>query len=318
MASFFADFLPVMLAQAFSSRQIVRIPEPTEVMESGENVVEYNEAMATKFAVAYAAGLEVAYRAMKQTAGGKAMDLACGPGHNTICYAKYLRFNEVVGTDLSEGMVRAANENALREGLAGSIRFEVRDATQFDANRARKWDLLTFNHAAHHMPTIDVLSEVLRSMDRYARRDGLVMVMDLVRLRTAKLNARFVDTLGHDYVKRGLQNYFNDFRNSMLASWTPAELISAVPTDTDRWWCHLVPRGLPTTQILLGLPVGRRRVFLRRGWGVRSNPLISDWYPRWEREVGSAWARETLHDARLLWLTLRLGSKTMIAPAGGN
>ena len=315
MATFFADFLPMMVAQALGLGQVPRIPEPSGVMAGEENVVEYNEAMATKFAVAYAAGLEIVHRVMEKVSGGSAMDLACGPGHNTMCFAKYLGFDEVLGTDLSECMVRAATENAHREGLAGKIRFEVRDAVQPDESTAGKWDLVTFCHAAHHMPTIDMLAQVLRCMDHYAKRDGLVMVMDLVRLRTAKLNDRFVNVLGHDYLERGLQHYFKDFQNSMLASWTPAEMVSAVPRETRRWWCHLLPRGLPTTQILLGLPVGRKQVFVRSGWGVAGHPLFREWYSRWERQVSPAWAKETLHDAKLLWMTLFRGSKRMFPPS---
>ena len=304
----------MMIAQAFCRRQEPRIPEPEEVMEGEENVVEYNEAMTTKFAVAYAAGLEVVHRAMAQTSGGSVMDLACGPGHNTMCFAKYLGFDQVLGTDLSSQMVRAATENAAREGMKDAVRFEVCDATHFDESTAGNWDLVTFSHAAHHMPTIEVLAKVIGAMDRYAKRDGLVMIMDLVRLKTEKLNTRFVNTLGHDYIERGLEHYFTDFRNSMSASWTPEEMLSAIPSDSERWWCQLVPRGLPTTQVLVGLPVGRKKLFLRRGWGVKTHPLFREWYPQWERHVSPLWAKHTLHDATMLWATLFRGSKRMVPP----
>ena len=87
------------------------------------------------------------------------------------------------------------------------------------------------------------------------------MVMDLVRLRTEELTARYVQTLGHDYVERGLPDFFEDFRNSMYAAWTANELFSSIPRDSRRIWCHIVPRALPTVQVILGLPVGRKEPF---------------------------------------------------------
>ena len=85
----------------------------------------------------------------------------------------------------------------------------------------------------------------------------LVMLMDLVRLRTAGITERYINIIGHDYIERGLPNFFDDFRNSMYASYTPEELREAIPRNTARCWCQLVPRGLPGAQIIFGLPEGR-------------------------------------------------------------
>ena len=110
--------------------------------------------------------------------------------------------------------------------------------------------------------------------------------------------------MGHDYIERGLRNFFEDFRNSMYAAWTAKELREAIPRDTDRWWCHIVPRGLPTIQLILGLPVGRKKVFVRSGfpWKPEDNPV--------PREMRMEW--------RLLRMSLAFASRHMIPPRQGS
>jgi len=75
-----------------------------------------------------------------------------------------------------------------------------------------------------------------------------------------------VAILGHDEVERGLPSFLVDFRNAMCAAWKAADLQQAIPTDSRRWWCHIVPRGLPGRQIIPGLPLDRRKPLLRSGF----------------------------------------------------
>ncbi|NIL97581.1 MAG: hypothetical protein GTO62_10720, partial [Planctomycetales bacterium] len=61
----------------------------------------------------------------------------------------------------------------------------------------------------------------------------------------------------------------------MYAAWTPAELLSALPKDSDRYWYQIVPRGLPTIQFLIGLPLGRKKLYTGTGfpWPEKEHPL---------------------------------------------
>jgi len=80
------------------------------------------------------------------------------------------------------------------------------------------FDLTSFTDAAHHMPDLATVGKVISEMDRVTKPDGLVMVMDLVRLRTAALTENYVGLLGADYLKMGLPYFFNQFRDSMYAA----------------------------------------------------------------------------------------------------
>ena len=144
-------------------------------------------------------------------------------------------------------------------------------------------DLSSFTDAAHHLPNLDMVGKILGEMDRITRPDGLVMLMDLARLRTAELTETYVNFLAGDYLTRGLPNMFNDFRNSMYAAWTPSELLTTIPRNSSRVWYHLVSMGLPTIQMIFGLPVGRQELLVRKGlpWDPQDCPVPKEIRVEW-------------------------------------
>ncbi len=277
------DFIRMTFSQQVFRAQFARIPEPSQITDGDDQVTQYDQVMTTQLTIPYAAGLEAAHRARPTVGGGAAADLACGPGHYTLCLARHLGFDSVLGVDLSAPMVDVALKNAAEALLEQRVTFQVGDVTNLEQISDGSLDFTSFNDAAHHMPDLETVTSVLREMQRITKPDGLLMVMDLVRLRTAALTERYVKTLGHDYVERGLSSFYQDFRNSMFAAWTAAELRSAIPPDSRRIWWQFVPRGLPTIQILLGLPEGRSKPLLRSGWPWQEDhhpvplPLRTDW-----------------------------------------
>ncbi|MBI3615862.1 MAG: hypothetical protein HY211_05025 [Candidatus Omnitrophica bacterium] len=174
------------------------------------------------------------------------------------------------------------------------------DVTQPGDFPSGRWDLTSFTMGAHHLPDLETVSRVVKQMDRITQPEGLVMVMDVARLRTARFTEHYVKFMGRDHLKRGLKKLFEDFHHSMYAAWTTREFKTVVPPASTRRWCRLVPFGLPTVQILLGLPVGRKRVFIRPGFSAQENPLIREWAPRWAKENGLQWTKESLAEFSLL------------------
>lgn len=257
------EMLPLIVKQNLGRQVLQRTPEPHRVTDQADNVVQYDRVMETKLAISYAIAIETIYRARTEPFGGRALDVCCGPGHMSITLAKELRLDELVGVDLSAPMVRVASENARARELAG-VSFRTGDATALNDFADGQFDLTTMMDAAHHMPSIEVLGRAIQEMDRVTAEDGLVVVMDLVRLRTRGLTETYIELLAHDYVERGLPAFKDDFRDSMYAAWTPAELRSAVPKQARRHWSLVVPRGLPFAQFLIGFPSTRRSPFLKR------------------------------------------------------
>ena len=279
-------FLPIVFAQS-GKQQLARIQEiSSEITENLDDVLQYNQGMQTALAVAYAVGLTVIHRARPENAvrPARALDLASGPGLYTLCLQNYLGYGKITGIDLSPVMVEVAQKNAQEKKLEAQISFELGDVSEMTQMGDDFFDLTSFTDAAHHMPDLATVEKVISEMDRVTKPDGLVMVMDLARLRTAALTENYVSLLGADYLKMGLPYFFNQFRDSMYAAWTCSELATAIPPNSRRVWCHLFSKELPTLQIILGLQVGRQQAFLRKGypWSPRDCPVPKkyrlDWF----------------------------------------
>ena len=264
-------FIPMILAQS-GAQELKRVPEQSsEVTEAEDDVLQYDQVMGTALAVAYALGLTVIHRARSEPASAatKALDLASGPGLYTLCLQTHLKYGNITGVDLSPTMVGIAQKNARENRLENQVAFQKGDVSDLGKFESDFFDLASFSDAAHHMPDLETVGKVLSEMDRVTKPDGLVMVMDLARLRTGDLTEKYVATLGPDYLKMGIPYFYNQFRDSMYAAWTYAELETAIPKDSRRVWCQLVSKELPTVQIILGLPVGRQQAFVRKGYPWR-------------------------------------------------
>ena len=289
-------FLPMILAQS-GTQELDRTPElSSEVTEANDDVLQYDQVMGTALAVAYALGLTVIHRARSEPAGGPtmALDLASGPGLYTLCLQTYLKYGSITGIDLSPKMVDLAQKNAGKKNLEGQVAFQEGDISDLTKFGNDSFDLTSFTDAAHHMPDLATVGKVLSEMDRVTKPDGLVMVMDLARLRTGALTEKYVATLGADYLKMGIPYFYNQFRDSMYAAWTYSELETAIPKNSRRVWCQLVSKELPTLQVILGLPMGRQEAFVRKGypWHPDECPVPKNYRLDW------FFARMTLFSAK--------------------
>lgn len=255
MASIF-KMLPLIIRQNIGRQKLERIPETfSEVTDAESNVVQYDRVMETKLAISYAIAIETIYKARTTPFGGNALDVCCGPGHLAITMARELKLDSLIGIDLSQPMVDRATKNAREKGMK-NVTFEHGDATQLSQFPDGHFDLTTMMDAAHHMPSLEVLGQVFQQLDRVTANDGLVVVMDLVRLRTREITESYIELLANDYVERGLPAFKKDFADSMFAAWTPHELWQAIPDKSDRIWYLVVPRGLPFAQFVIGSPFG--------------------------------------------------------------
>lgn len=283
-------FASLIMRQNLAKQTLERTPEPEAITDQEAHVAAYDQVMETKLAIPYSLGLEVIYRTRKPALRGKALDLACGPGHMSLYLAKQLELDSIEGIDLSGGMVETANMNAKRQGVR-QANFAVGDVTDLSRYADGAFDLCTFCDAAHHMPDLGTVARVLEEMDRVTKPDGLVLAMDLVRLKTKEITNDYVKAVAKDYAPRGLEAFRADFQNSMYAAWTVEELATAVPTNSTRCWFQWTPNGLPTIQFLIGAPASTDQELLmaEAPSPARVRPSI--------RSLGREWglARRTLN-----------------------
>ena len=276
-------YAPLILKQAVSTQKLERRPEPETITANADNVAEYDRVMTTKLAVAYAVGVEVIHRVRQLQMGGTALDLACGPGHFSLCMTKYLQLDQLVGLDLSKEMVQTAGRNALQQNLQQAS-FDLADVTNLARFPENQFDLTTFTDAAHHMDEIETVRNVLEQADRVTKPEGLVVLMDLVRLKNAKITESYVQLVGGGYHQQGLSLFYDDFYNSMFAAWTVEEMSHAVPQGTGRNWFQLSPRFLPTIQFLFGVPKRQTKLFQRKSvpWDHSNHPLNKELRAEWQ------------------------------------
>lgn len=66
---------------------------------------------------------EIAEEVISEISSGRILDVGTGPGFLPVLIAKKASEIEITGIDLSEGMVRLARKNAMKEGLSERIKF---------------------------------------------------------------------------------------------------------------------------------------------------------------------------------------------------
>lgn len=259
----------MLAAQHFvGSQSLERVPEPDQLMTGKENVDQFDEIINSNVAISFCGALELLFEIRALTLNGKVLDLACGPGHFSLFLAKYGGAGKVVGVDLSEPMLEKARRNAARMGLSHRVEFVLGDITNLPQFHDQEFDLITCTNSAHHLPTLEALKEMLQEMGRLMNEQGTAFVMDLTRLRTFNCVQKYVQLMGQEYLSHGLEKLYEDFRNSMYAAWTPAELRSAIPSTQTHQWHYFAMVPLPVNQFLFAKP---------RSWQMNKSSTAFQW-----------------------------------------
>lgn len=100
----------------------------------------------------------------------RALDFGCGLGRMTRAFAHY--FDECVGVDISEEMVRQAME--LNAGMSG-VSFAVNRATDLGQFGDRSFDFVYSAIALQHVPDRGAIEDYIREFCRLLRPEGLVV-----------------------------------------------------------------------------------------------------------------------------------------------
>ena len=135
--------------------------------------------------------------------GSKILDVCAGTGKQTVAFAK--RGYEVVGIDLSEAMLRVANQKNKYE----NARFAAADATKvpFEDNH---FDVSCVSFALHDMP-LTIREKVLKEMVRVTKSRGKVVIVDY-GLPGNKLGRYLIYQVVRSYETR----YYAEFMKSEL------------------------------------------------------------------------------------------------------
>ncbi len=146
---------------------------------------------------------------------GKILDIGTGTGRIPIKIAKKCPQYLITAIDLSNNMLKVANENKRKYGVKDNIEFQYGDAKKmpFDDDY---FDIVishvTFHHIANPVPA-------LKEANRVLKPGGALIIRDLKRPINKLLVKLFVTIFGSQYDK--IQKKL--FRNSLMAGFTKKE-----------------------------------------------------------------------------------------------
>ena len=212
-----------------------RRPEP-ELMDSEAQTLAYAEADFDEANSLFTSSFTARFADLP--AAGRMADLGCGPGDIAIRMARELPGWSIIGLDAGENMLRRAAERLAGTDVAGRVSF--RQAYLPDPTlETRAFDALISNSLLHHLPDPKVLWQSIVQM---GAPGAVVQVMDLMRPDTEAAAARLVDL----YAEGAPEILREDFYNSLLAAYTPAEISDQllasgldrlkIETPSDRHW----------------------------------------------------------------------------------
>lgn len=132
----------------------------------------------------FAAGHDLALMvdAATPTAAMTVLDVGTAAGHTAFAFAPHVR--EVVGTDVSPGMIAEAERQAAARGIT-NVRFAEADLTALPYPDAA-FDLVTCRMVTHHLPA---LAPLLTDIARVLRPGGQFVVDDVISPENAALAA---------------------------------------------------------------------------------------------------------------------------------
>ena len=187
-----------------------RVLEP-ESMDSCEESEAYDAMDHTEVNIAFVERvLELGAK------GGRFLDIGTGPAEIAIMLSRRLPLLEIIGIDLSLNMLGLGNTRITEAGLADRITLAQADAKDLPYP-SQFFDGVLSNSIIHHIP--DPLP-MLREVSRIIRPDGLILIRDLIRPKTADAALHLVDR----YADGATACQKKMFYDSFLAAFTIPEV----------------------------------------------------------------------------------------------
>jgi len=120
---------------------------------------------------------EAAQDVCSKLTSGRILDIGTGPGYLPIEIAKRSPNLEVVGIDISSGMLKVANRNAIRMGLAKRVRFQFGYAEKLPFEDQYFNFVLSTISLHHWLNPADCTKEIYRVL----RDDGEALIYEIRR-----------------------------------------------------------------------------------------------------------------------------------------
>jgi len=184
-----------------------------EVMDTWQDAVEYDSMDFQEVNEAFSKrALEVGPEE------GLVLDAGTGTARIPILIAKAGKKLKIIGIDLSENMLRVGSKNIERAAAGDHVVLQLVDAKKLPYEDSY-FDIVISNSILHHLP--DPLP-FLMEVKRVVKKDGALLIRDLLRPASIALMDELVAGVGPEYDAR--QKML--FRDSLHASFTLDEVYS--------------------------------------------------------------------------------------------
>jgi len=120
---------------------------------------------------------EVAEEVCLKISSGRMLDVGTGPGYVPFEIAKRVSGLEIIGIDLSSGMVKIAKKKAKESGLSDRVRFEVANAAKLPF-RDGYFDFVMSTLSLHHWLKP---AECIKEIHRVLKKNGQAYIYDIWR-----------------------------------------------------------------------------------------------------------------------------------------
>ena len=157
-----------------------------------ERYAERHQKMVEKFGHEYAEKL-----VSRGFYEGRIIDVGCGFGAMNIVLAHRFVDSEIVGIDLSDPLLRLANQSAQAAGLGERVRFEKADVRQIPY-AAAAFDVAISTNMVH---LVDDPVRMLNEIERILVPDGCLLIADIRRSWIGLLDKTFKSALTLDKAK---------------------------------------------------------------------------------------------------------------------
>jgi ubiquinone/menaquinone biosynthesis C-methylase UbiE len=125
---------------------------------------------------------------------GRIIDVGCGFGAMNIVLAHRFVDSEIVGIDLSDPLLRLANQSAQAAGLGDRVRFEKADVHQIPYDDGSFGAVISTNMV--HL--VDDPVQMLNEIERILAPDGCLFIADIRRSWIGLLDKTFKSALTLD------------------------------------------------------------------------------------------------------------------------
>ncbi len=205
---------------AITKKVSPRIPEGEEITDQKDLSMEELSDFFKKRMKEYQNFVDFFTEELQIKNNSKILEIGPGPGWITILLAKKNPTFHIIGLEISEDMIRVANENKKNQGFDEKISYIHGDANNMIGLEDDSFDAVLTHDSLHHWEDpIKVLNEIHRVL----KKDGRFCISD--GRRDLGFGAKVIFNIIKHFIPKVMAYYWN---TSIKAGYTPQEVADII------------------------------------------------------------------------------------------